>query len=269
MSALPIPEIKIVNPARVLWHFLAAWLALIVCASYATAFDGGVWLSVMGGAWTPQKLAPVAWYAAEDNALDSAGAYDGTWAGTAAYTNGVVARGFRSSLGNFVDTGIPSNSAIVSNAFTIFAWFRQTTLIGQTYAGDRIVSMARAAETSGRCGMGVANNGTFALFLVNTSNAAFECQGAAVGIGTWYHGAMVWDGAVLAGYINGAASCAITNSMAAGSSVPVRIGSQTSSLRPFDGSIDDVLIFDRALTATEISKLYNESVKQSARGTAW
>jgi hypothetical protein len=35
----------------------------------------------------------------------------------------------------------------------------------------------------------------------------------------------------------------------------------------FKGQIDDVLIFDRALTAEEIEKLYNESIKRN--GAAW
>ena len=206
--------------------------------------------------WTPLELRPIAWYKGDGNTTDSAGNYaDGSWYGTATYTNGVGGDAFFVASNTSVATGILANDPALAGPFTITAWFNQSQLLGSSAAGDRVVSMARAEESMGRTGFGVADDGTFAFFLVNADNVAFECRGASVGLGTWRHGAMVWDGSVMRGYLDAAQSCAITNTLAAGSAVPVRIGAQTGTIRNFHGGISDVRIYDRALSQANIQRI--------------
>jgi len=81
-----------------------------------------------------------------------------------------------------------------------------------------------------------------------------------LGTTNWYHLVLTYNGTTLIGYINGspvgsvgASGNGIANFSAGGHSLFV-----SPSLASFGSClIDDVAIFDRALTATEISNLYN------------
>ncbi len=82
--------------------------------------------------------------------------------------------------------------------------------------------------------------------------------------GTWTHVAVVWDNSVNSGkpklYVNGAfvmdyptGSTGVT----ANSSNALMFGATESNTEWYDGKLDDVIIYGRALTATEVNNLYN------------
>ena len=72
--------------------------------------------------------------------------------------------------------------------------------------------------------------------------------------GTWTHLAMTYDGAVLALYRDGTlVSSTFVSGAIATSSGALRIGGNTIWQEPFAGTIDDLRIYDRALTAGEIA----------------
>jgi len=73
---------------------------------------------------------------------------------------------------------------------------------------------------------------------------------------TWYHVAVVEDSTYRAIYING--SLDISDNI---SDDTIRIGSRADSTPfYFDGTIDDVRIYNRALSAQEIQQLYQNSL---------
>ncbi len=76
---------------------------------------------------------------------------------------------------------------------------------------------------------------------------------AAVATGTWTHLAAVYDGSFLRLYVNGAQSAqlAVTGSIIASTGV-LRVGGNTIWGEYFAGLIDEVRIYNRALSATEI-----------------
>jgi glucose/arabinose dehydrogenase/PKD repeat protein len=76
---------------------------------------------------------------------------------------------------------------------------------------------------------------------------------AALPVNTWTHLATTYDGANLRLYVNGtqAATTALTGAMAV-STGPLKIGGNALWSEWFAGLIDDVRIYDRALSATEI-----------------
>lgn len=70
------------------------------------------------------------------------------------------------------------------------------------------------------------------------------------------HLVVTYDGAVVKTYLNGQ----LTNSMAYGLTLSfevLKIGINRDQNRPFNGLIDEVSVFDRALTASEITSIYN------------
>jgi glucose/arabinose dehydrogenase/PKD repeat protein len=81
---------------------------------------------------------------------------------------------------------------------------------------------------------------------------------------TWTHLAATYDGATFRFFVNGAqaATMAITGSIATSAS-PLRIGGNTVWTEWFSGLIDDVRVYNRALTQTQIQSDMNTAVGPS------
>ena len=76
---------------------------------------------------------------------------------------------------------------------------------------------------------------------------------AKLALATWTHLAVTWDGAMLRLYVNGAASGAkAVSGTLVDSSGPLDIGGNTVWGEHFAGLVDDVRVYDRALTASEV-----------------
>lgn len=75
----------------------------------------------------------------------------------------------------------------------------------------------------------------------------------------WYHVAGTWDASTAKLYINGSQVKSVTNSVGAVRNVsgPLLLGAQQTSFPNyyFDGRIDEVYLFKRALTAAEIANM--------------
>ncbi len=83
-----------------------------------------------------------------------------------------------------------------------------------------------------------------------------------INAGQWYHVVGVKDGTNIYIYINGKSEGTSTsNNAIAGDGSKVFIGAYAPSVRPFKGTIDEVLIFNRSLSASEVSDLYNLETK--------
>ena len=85
--------------------------------------------------------------------------------------------------------------------------------------------------------------------------------------GVWYHVVGTYDGSNIKIYVNGAleSTTAWASGLAYSSTVRTRIGSQlvtifageTDNHLPWNGALDEVGLWNRALSATEITQLYN------------
>jgi hypothetical protein len=78
-------------------------------------------------------------------------------------------------------------------------------------------------------------------------------QAGTIALNAWSHLAATYDGSTLRLYVNGTqvSSQTIAGSIL-GSSGPLRIGGNTVWGEWFKGSIDDVRVYDRALSAAEV-----------------
>lgn len=101
------------------------------------------------------------------------------------------------------------------------------------------------------------NNSAFEFALRTNVNRRYVLSTTVPQQGVWYHVVGTYNGASLRIHVNGVFENAVSLSGNIVSSIsPVRIGSRSSNDRFFNGDIDEVAIYNRALSATEISSRY-------------
>jgi Concanavalin A-like lectin/glucanases superfamily len=88
-----------------------------------------------------------------------------------------------------------------------------------------------------------------------------DCSAATINTGTWYHVAATWDGTTLSLYANGALGSTATPGHIPNSTSgrPLSIGS-TAGSNYLNGTLDDVRVYNRALSAAEVAGLYNNGL---------
>ena len=209
--------------------------------------------------WTPKRLNPVAWYKAEDNALDSSGnGYHGTWSGTAAYVDGKVGRAFSMDGTNYIEISSAANATLPSgNADrTMAAWVFCNTDTGHVFhygnnaPGQSIGIYVRSGLLSSHVW------GSAATAIGN------------VPLAQWVHLCVVVRGANnVESWIDGTYAGSVTLAVNTVNTLTPKIGTRVDPSIQFDGEIDDVIIWPRALSADEIKDLYNRSLQRE--GAPW
>lgn len=110
-------------------------------------------------------------------------------------------------------------------------------------------------------------NGTSLRFRLSTGGTATELATGPSSLfgGTWYHVVASYDGAQMRLHLNGSlmASSAKAGAIGYHPQAPTSIGAASTGSQPFSGWMDDVRIYDRALTDSEILDLLLGSVAMS------
>lgn len=198
------------------------------------------------------------------SALDSSGnEYTGTLFGDPSWVTGHDAAGALLFDGatNYV-AGSTAGLNITDQQLTIAGWVKRTggaALIGTIFAFQRGGTYTYSLGFRGAA-YGADENKASASLYDGTENP--EAQSAVViPADEWTHLAMTYDGENLKIYFNGALSAteAAEDIDLATSDTIWRIGANagTTPERFFTGVIDSIRIFNRALTAAEISALYH------------
>jgi hypothetical protein len=181
-------------------------------------------------------------------ALDTSGNYrtgtlvSGTWTsagryGGAASLNGTSSEVDPPALGTFYKTG-----------FTLEAWaYKQT---GKKDVG--LVGTWAASQNGGPMIWVDNTTGHYRLTLGATLGNYLD-SGISPAIGRWQHVAATYDGSTARIYVDGALAASSTFTGNVGDSNTWRIGAYGSPATGFfDGNVDDVRVYSRALSATEI-----------------
>jgi len=142
------------------------------------------------------------------------------------------------------------------DAMSLACWFKPVIVSGT----ERILM----AKTIGPD----AADFVWSLSLVNNTGARFRVRAAGVVhtldippgslfSNAWYHLAATYDGTTMRVYLNGSPSGLASASGTIGyhPQAPVSLGNLVSAQRPFYGGLDDVRIYDRAITAQEVVDL--------------
>jgi hypothetical protein len=207
------------------------------------------------GSVTP-PIAPVsglvAWYRGEGNAQDSAGSSSGTLQGGATTVPGRFGQAFQlNGTTQYVDLGNPAVLNF-SGQITLEAWIKPQSTSGlQDIVAHGYQVSPNNAEDFLRI-----NNGNYEVGSWNGNNAFAQAPIPAGDIGQWIHLAGVYDGTRWILYRNGvqlATSGSTTQGALPVSSTDWAIGARgTGTERFFKGVIDEVAIYNRGLSPSEI-----------------
>jgi hypothetical protein len=204
----------------------------------------------------PPAENPVAWWPGDGVTTDIVAGNNGTLQNGAGYASAVVSQGFNVSNGSYVD--VPDNASLnPTAAITVSAWVNATSF-GQLSA---VVKKSDLSQTGGytieMCDP-PASHICFAVSLA-ALNGGFSTVTSSTSLqpNTWYHVAGTYDGSAIRLYIDGIleASTPATGALAT-SSNHLNIGhdpsSPVDSRRFWNGIIDEVKIYNRALSAAEV-----------------
>lgn len=149
------------------------------------------------------------------------------------------------------------------NSFSVSFWINSSgTLISLR---EVLVSLGTGAINSGFYITREFENKTI-LFAIGDGDLTNYCGLFSNGMileNFWYHVAIVWDGNTIYIYINGSLdnSVQLTSFNYADDSKPLEFGNHwgyTGNNHPFHGILDEIRIYNRALTENEIKSLYGE-----------
>ena len=185
----------------------------------------------------------------------SAHANDGNIEGLVPTVGGRVGQAFQ--FGHIAGVvAVPNASVLASpKALTLEAWIRPRVMVRSWW---RVVGRATDNDTgTSSYLLGLSPEGTIYFGLFANEKQTYVTGETAIPVGQWSHIAAVWDGTTMRTYLNGVqqvATAAFAGPLARPPFVEVRLGRGTHIADYiFDGDIDEVSMYDRALTDSELA----------------
>lgn len=160
---------------------------------------------------------------------------------------------------DYVDCGNDA-SLDITDEITIVAWVKPSNLASAIV----IISKGGLVSTDTTFWIDIRNSGTQVIFggYTPAGGAAYTVKSYTFSTDVWYHVVGVDDGSNLIIYVNG-------NSIGSGSRAtrisgnwPIRIGRRGEQSSYFNGTIDNVRIYEQALNSAQIKKLYAEGAEK-------
>ena len=145
------------------------------------------------------------------------------------------------------------------SALTVSAWVRNDG----GNAGDSFAKICASDHAAAGGGfdftMSKSTNGTLSFYIANTSTLS-RASTTLPPLGEWWHAAATWQsGGNIKLYVNGAEVTYSTQGSYTGSlttTSDVEIGDAPDLVRPWNGGIQNVRLWDVALTAQQVSDIY-------------
>ena len=175
-----------------------------------------------------------------------------SWSASGKFGGALSLNGGSQSL---YDTSSPSYLPVGNSSYTQSVWFKPNVVSGNgglvgwgDYFSSRRVNALRLYQNSGG-------------FRHYWWGADLDCTGAQcpISTGTWYHVASTWDGTTRKLFVNGVLKRSDTPGANDATAANFHIG-KTCCSEFFNGLIDDVAIYTRALSAEEVAELANSSI---------
>jgi len=198
----------------------------------------------------------VGWWPGDGDASDIVGGNNGVMQNGAAFGAGEVRQAFRlDGINDYVE--VANAAALNPGRITVDAWINPVAPQGTDYS-----PIVKKTGPGLVLGYALEFHGPGVMFWVYVNGAwRASALSGAVPTGQWTHVAGVYDGQAVRLYVNGAAlggGTAVAGSITAATN-PLNIGRDPSNptVRFYHGLIDEVEIFDRALSAAEVAAIYN------------
>lgn len=178
----------------------------------------------------------VSWWKADNDARDAVGSNHGSLVGAASFTDGLYGKAFQLDGGYVEVPDSPSLQFGPDSKFTVTLWaYRTNENRPFHFFGKR---SDQRGDTGGTKGYQLGFAGSVPQFAFNE----------------WAFWAVVYDGSRQSVYINGG-PLSTYGKISSGGPVPFRIG-RSGDWETFKGKVDDVRVYDRAMTPREIKALH-------------
>ncbi len=183
------------------------------------------------------------------------------WSGIDFTDNNTVgsAAGKISNAADFIEANSESLSATVGSAFqytgsnnlSVSLWFNTDSVTGvNTIFGNW------SATASQRSYILYLNGST--LTFAARDNTATPVTKTSIATGTWYHVVLTMNSSnTIEMFVDGVSAGTGTAGSVAGNGTTLRLGNNEGASNFYDGRIDEVVIWSKILSSTEISDLYN------------
>ena len=200
----------------------------------------------------PPPAGLVSWWRGENNALDSVGANNGILVGNTSYGAGMVGLGFvLDGSGDSVVMGTAPSLQLQD--FTIECWIQRSSSVAVSASST---DAGLFEYGYGGYGFGLHNNGGLYLGSVGIDSVT---AGTSITDTNFHHVAVTKSGMNVVFYEDGVAYSVAPYGTTFTFTTPVAIGSRGDTppgFGSFLGTIDEVSVYSRALTASEIQSIY-------------
>ena len=208
---------------------------------------------------TPPPAGLVSWWPGEGNALDRAAANDGLAENGATFAAGLVGQTFRFDGNDDLIRIASGRTTSFSGPFSVELWFNPTTTIGTSTPNQMLFAKGRYLEGGFNAPVAIQVLGGDGRLLVRMPPApALVTTTDTWPAATWQHIALSWDGARYRLYVNGLEEAQLDNAFSiVDSSDPITLGNADGfAAAGYAGLLDEVSLYNRALTAAEITALH-------------
>lgn len=232
------------------------WAALLLPALAQTSLTNGL----------------VAYYPFNGDANDAAGTNHGTVTGAGLTTNRF---GNLNTAYNFSGSAASDSVALTNTAlydapdYTISVWFNAAAYPGAAGGPTEAMMLFSRGRNDFELHVGAPpfdpRGIRFLPRIINgTTGQAFDVRMPVISTNIWMHLVATYQGATREGhlYLNGQEQTTVyfTGPDSAQPVMPIKIGRRYDDTVPFDGLIDDVRIYNRALSAAEVGQLYASEI---------
>jgi hypothetical protein len=208
----------------------------------------------------PPPSGLISWWPAEGDAIDSIGGNNGAPTGGVSYVSGEVGKAFAFD-GSSGYVAVPNSSNLkFTNAISVEGWINLNTITSPNT--PTIVTKGQDADAPMDWDL-VVNGGKLGAAVYTPGGWQGGSFTTTMATGVWYHVAMTYDGTNLLGYVNGV----LDGSMAISGTLRTTIyGLRIGAYAPvngvvdkcfFPGKIDELSLYNRALSPNEIATIYS------------
>lgn len=179
-------------------------------------------------------------------------------------TGGVFGQALRFDKlrGNWLS--VPNTSSLELSSGTLSAWVRPTWPAGSNGYNPAILAMRTGGNV--RYSWQIRDNYS-SMYIWDGTNAGQVPVNLSPN--QWYHLAVVQQGSTWTGYVNGVAVGTVNQSFGSKTGLPLRIGTTTGVGEFFSGMIDEVQIYNRALSPREVYALAQSAPAGVSSAQVW
>lgn len=176
------------------------------------------------------------------------------------------------SLDGSSESGAAGNLNLSGSALSFEGWIKPSSFKSGSPYISSLMGTEISDSNSALLRLGDANIANNKLqFVLSINNVQQKLTAAtALSANTWYHVAATYDGSSMKIYINGVLDATKSQTGAFSSNGAFNVGYSYSTSRNFNGKVDEVRVWKKALTQTEISQnMCNVSVPATSLSAYW